>query len=65
MRRALRLLKGLAAWRERRAAERNRPRGWILEESVMRELIVRVPRSMEDLAGIADLPAGVMKHSRR
>jgi ribonuclease D len=59
----LRLLKGLAAWREQRAAERNRPRGWILEEGVMREIIMCVPRSTEDLAGIADLPAGVIKHS--
>jgi ribonuclease D len=58
----LRLLQELAAWRERRAAERNRPRGWILEESVLREIVLRVPRSPQDLAAIADLPASVLKH---
>jgi ribonuclease D len=57
-----RLLKELAAWRERRAAERNRPRGWILEEGVMREIVLRVPRTSAELASIADLPAGVVKH---
>jgi ribonuclease D len=58
----MRLLQELAAWRERRAVERNRPRGWILEESVLREIVLRVPRTAEDLAAIADLPASVLKH---
>lgn len=57
-----RLLQELAAWRERRAAERNRPRGWILEESVLREIVLRVPRTPQELAAIADLPASVLKH---
>jgi ribonuclease D len=57
-----RLLQDLAAWRERRAVERNRPRGWILDESVLREIVLRVPRTMQELAAIADLPASVIKH---
>jgi ribonuclease D len=57
-----RLLQELAAWRERRAAERNRPRGWILDEGVLRDIVMRVPRSAEDLAVIEDLPASVLKH---
>jgi ribonuclease D len=57
-----RLARGLAAWRERRAMERNRPRGWILEDAALRELIVRVPRSLAALEAIEDVPAGVMRH---
>ena len=57
-----RLARGLAAWRERRAVERNRPRGWILEDAALRELIVRVPRSLAALESIGDMPAGVVRH---
>jgi ribonuclease D len=57
-----RLARGLAAWRERRAMERNRPRGWILDDAALRELIVRVPRSLPALQAIAEVPAGVLRH---
>jgi ribonuclease D len=57
-----RLARGLAAWRERRAIERNRPRGWILDDTALREVIVRVPRSLAALADITELPAGVLRH---
>jgi ribonuclease D len=56
------LARALAAWRERRAIERNRPRGWILEDAALREIVVRVPRSLDELAAIGDLPPGVIKH---
>ena len=58
-----RLARALAAWRERRAIERNRPRGWILDDDVLREVIVRVPRSLTALEAIAEIPAGVVRHS--
>lgn len=58
----VRLARALAAWRERRASERNRPRGWILEEAALREIVIRVPRSAEALASIADLPPSLIKH---
>ena len=58
-----RLARGLAAWRERRALEHDRPRGWILEDGVLREIVLRVPRTAAQLAAIPDLPAGVVKHS--
>ncbi|HEV2441119.1 MAG TPA: ribonuclease D [Steroidobacteraceae bacterium] len=58
-----RLARGLAAWRERRAIERNRPRGWILDDGVLREVIVRVPRTLTALEAIAEIPAGVVRHS--
>ncbi|MGH8303324.1 MAG: ribonuclease D [Steroidobacteraceae bacterium] len=57
-----RLARELAAWRERRAMERNRPRGWILDDAALRELIVRVPRSRAALEAIGEIPAGVLRH---
>jgi ribonuclease D len=57
-----RLAQLLAAWRERRAIERNRPRGWILDDAVIRDMVVQVPRSIEALAAIPDFPSGLIKH---
>ena len=58
-----RLARSLAAWRERRALEHDRPRGWILEDGVLREIVLRVPRSTAQLAAIPDLPPGVVKRN--
>jgi ribonuclease D len=58
----MRLLKSLAAWREQRASDRNRPRGWILDDIVLREIVARVPRTAEELARIPEMPEGVMRH---
>jgi ribonuclease D len=58
----LRLAQQLAAWRERRAIERNRPRGWILDDTALREIVLQVPRSAQALSAIAEVPAGVLKH---
>lgn len=57
-----RLAQSLAAWRERRAIERNRPRGWILDDAALRDIVMQVPRSVEALAAISEFPAGVLKH---
>jgi len=57
-----RLARELAAWREQRAIERNRPRGWILDDAALREIVLRAPRSAQELAAIPGLPAGVIKH---
>ena len=57
-----RLARELAAWRERRAMERNRPRGWILDDAALRELVVRVPRSRAALEAIEAIPPGVLRH---
>jgi len=57
------LLRSLAAWRERRAIARNRPRGWILDDGVLREIVQSVPRSLDQLARIPEMPDGVVKHS--
>jgi ribonuclease D len=57
-----RLAQSLAAWRERRAIDRNRPRGWILDDAALRDMVMLVPRSVEALAAIPEFPAGVLKH---
>jgi ribonuclease D len=57
-----RLAQALAAWRERRAAERNRPRGWILDDLVLRDIVLQVPRSLAALAAVKEMPPGVVKH---
>ncbi len=57
-----RLARELAAWRERRAIERNRPRGWILEDVVLRDIVAAAPRSLEQLAAIPGVPAGLLRH---
>jgi ribonuclease D len=57
-----RLAQSLAAWRERRANERNRPRGWILDDAALRDIVMQVPRSLDALAAIPEFPAGVLKH---
>jgi ribonuclease D len=56
-----RLARELAAWRERRAVEHDRPRGWILDDAALREMVLRVPRSAQALAQIRELPARLVK----
>jgi ribonuclease D len=57
-----RLARLLGAWRERRAIERNRPRGWILEDALLRDIVMRVPRSAAELAALPEFPSGLLKH---
>lgn len=57
------LAKELAAWRERRAIERNRPRGWILDDVALREIVTRVPRTIEALGEVPELQPGTIKHA--
>jgi len=55
------LAQALGAWRERRAMERNRPRGWILDDAVLREIVVRLPRSPEALAALPEMQESVVR----
>lgn len=57
----VRLARVLAAWRERTAIEHNRPRGWILDDTVLRDMIMHVPRTLEQLTRLPDMPAGLVK----
>ncbi len=56
------LLQKLAAWRERRAINRNRPRGWILQDAALRDIVLRVPRTTAELGDTEELPPSVLKH---
>lgn len=56
-----RLAQSLAAWRERRAVERNRPRGWILDDTALRELVLRLPRSLDELGKLAEMQESVVR----
>jgi ribonuclease D len=56
-----RLARALASWRERSAIEHNRPRGWILDESVLREILLQVPRTEAALEAIPEMPPGLAK----
>jgi ribonuclease D len=53
----------LAAWRERRAADRNRPRSWILEDAGLRALIAVAPRDEAGLRSLPELTPGFIDHS--
>jgi len=57
-----RLARALAAWRERRAIERNRPRGWILDDIALREIVMRVPRTVEQLSQVPEMAPGIVKN---
>ncbi len=60
-----RLARALAAWRERSALAHNRPRGWILDDAVLREIVMQVPRTLEALAQVPEMPAGAGAAPRR
>jgi ribonuclease D len=58
-----RLARALAAWREQRAIRSNRPRGWILPDAALRDLVFQVPRDPAALERISDLPEGIRENS--
>jgi len=55
------LAEAIAAWRERRAVERNRPRGWILDDASLREIVLRLPRSPEALAALPEMQESIVR----
>jgi ribonuclease D len=57
------LAKELAAWRERRAVDRNRPRGWIIDDAILREIVLRLPRTTEALAALPEIQESVVRKS--
>jgi ribonuclease D len=58
-----RLAQRLAAWRERRASDKDRPRSWILDDSALRTLVIRAPRTALELDSIEDLTPGFRERS--
>jgi ribonuclease D len=53
--------KALAQWRETRAMQSDKPRGWILADDTLRELAERLPASEAELQRVRSLPAGVIR----
>jgi ribonuclease D len=58
-----RLAQHLAAWRERRASEKDRPRSWILDDAGLRALVLTAPRDRNALAMLPDLTPGFIERS--
>ncbi len=55
------VLKQLAAWREQRAIQADRPRGWILSDEALRNISERLPVTMEELGQCRDLQPAVLR----
>jgi len=53
----------LAAWRESEALRANRPRQWILRDSVLLELAQRQPATIAALGKIDELPPGLVRRA--
>jgi ribonuclease D len=53
----------VAAWRAGRAGGAARPRSWILPDAALREMVLRAPRTLKELATIEDLPEGIRNNS--
>ncbi len=53
----------LAAWREQRASDRDRPRSWILDDAGLRAIVQRAPRTAAQLAELSELAPGFIEHS--
>jgi ribonuclease D len=53
--------RALAQWRERRALESDKPRGWILADEALYALATRAPATVEALEGIESVPPGVAR----
>jgi ribonuclease D len=58
-----RLLQMLAAWRERRAIDKDRPRSWILDDAALRALVLNPPRDRAGLARMQELTPGFVERS--
>ena len=51
-------LKALAAWRETEARSKNLPRGRIIKDDTLNEIVLHPPKTQEDLSRIRGLSAG-------
>ena len=51
----------LAAWREAEAIKRNRPRQWIMRDSVLLEIAWNLPRHESELAALDGMPPKLLK----
>lgn len=61
----LQVIRALAAWREERARQSDRPRRWILSDQGLLELAKRLPETMDDLGPVPDIEPNVKKRRGR
>lgn len=54
-------LKRLSEWRELRAIEHDKPRGWILHDDALRILAERLPQTLQDVERLNLLPPAVLR----
>jgi len=59
--RQLAVLRDLCDWREARARQVDKPRGWILKDPLCLELALRSPQSIDELRSVAELPASTVR----
>jgi len=59
----LAVLQRLAAWREQRARESNRPRRWVMGDEVLVDLAKRMPKDRHAMSRIRGLTEGTLKRS--
>ncbi|MEM8499571.1 MAG: ribonuclease D [Pseudomonadota bacterium] len=59
--RSLLCLQRLAAWRERTAITRNRPRNWILKDKSLWQMAERLPKVEAELANIDEMSPGQIR----
>jgi ribonuclease D len=52
----------LARWREQRAMERDRPRGWILSDEALYEIVRALPPDRTHLGRLRTVPPGVIEN---
>jgi len=60
---ALATMQALAGWRESRAQQSDRPRGWILRDEVLVEIARHRPVSVQDLARIRGVQESFIRHN--
>ena len=53
----------LAKWREMQALERDRPRQWILRDSVLVDIAYKLPANVKQLSAIPDLPPKLLQRA--
>ena len=60
-RRQLGALIAICGWREDVARERNKPRGWIIDDKVCLQLVLNAPTSQSELKASVEMPAPALR----
>ncbi len=63
--RRLATAKAIARWRELRAIQRDRPRGWILSDEALHDIVRMLPENRAQLERVKSLPRGVIENCAR